>query len=227
MAEDENKLLDHEYDGIREEDNRMPGWWRILFALSIVWAVGYMLYYHVFDIGYSQIDEYKKELNPYYVKVRSADARLLGVLPEYRSPYYNPGEMTPRMKALMSQKGGARILMTRENDTLTYVAVTDPARVEQGGEIYQANCAQCHGKLGEGGVGPNLTDDYWLHPHDFTGIVKSVKYGYPAQGMVPWQGTLSEDNILNVSAYVQTLHGTNPPNPKVPQGELVTGESSP
>lgn len=227
MTEKDNKLLDHEYDGIREEDNRMPGWWRLLFALSILWAVGYMLYYHVLDIGYSQIDEYRQEINPNYVRVKSADAKLLGLLPQYRSPYYNPAQKTPRLIALASHKGGPRVLMTRENDTTDYVAVTDPKLIAEGQKTFVANCAQCHGQLGEGGVGPNLTDQYWLHGADFNSLVKSVKYGYPSKGMIPWRGTLAEEAIINVASYVQTLRGTNPPNPKAPQGDLVDYEANP
>jgi cytochrome c oxidase cbb3-type subunit 3 len=112
--------------------------------------------------------------------------------------------------------------MTAETDTATYVAVTDQARLVAGEEAFQKNCAQCHGRLGEGIVGPNLTDNYWLHPSDMTGVVKSIKYGYPSKGMIAWRGVLKPDEIINVASYVLTLKGTNPPKPKPPQGELVT-----
>jgi len=123
---------------------------------------------------------------------------------------------------LAAQGSGPRILVTRESDTVTYAAAVDASLIATGRETFEKVCAQCHGKLGEGGVGPNLTDDYWLHGADITSVVKSVKYGYPAKGMIPWRGTLAEDEIINVSSYVLTLRGTNPPNAKAPQGELVT-----
>jgi cytochrome c oxidase cbb3-type subunit 3 len=54
-------LLDHEADGIRELDNNLPRWWVWLFNLCIVYAVIYMVYYHVMDAGDLQAAEYKKE----------------------------------------------------------------------------------------------------------------------------------------------------------------------
>ena len=74
---------------------------------------------------------------------------------------------------------------------------------------------------GGGGVGPNLTDNYWLHGATISDVVKSVKYGYPSKGMVPWLGQLSEDEIINAASYVLTLRGSNPSGGRSPQGDLV------
>jgi cytochrome c oxidase cbb3-type subunit 3 len=202
-------------------DNDLPGWWTYLFYITIIWAALYMLYYHVFDVGYLSSDEYEKELNPAYIRPASEDAMLLGLLPEYRSPLYNPNDDWTPLKETSGIKVEAYVEYTAESDTLTYVAVEDASALETGNQLYQKNCAQCHGKLGEGGIGPNMTDDYWLHGGAFTDIVKSVKYGYPAKGMIPWRGTLNAQQIIQVSSYVTTLRGANPPNAKAPQGDLV------
>ena len=61
MAKEETILLDHDYDGIKELDNNLPPWWKNLFYLTIIFAVGYMLYYHVFD-GPTQEMEYDREV---------------------------------------------------------------------------------------------------------------------------------------------------------------------
>ncbi len=222
MAEDKDKLLDHEYDGIQELDNNLPKWWLYLFYFTIVWGFLYLLYYHVFDIGYLQLDEYKQEVNPAYVRVPAEGALLLGVLPEYRTPMYSAvRDMTPR-RALMSEGlPQAPVMLTFDTDTTTYTAVTDAGLLASGKQIFKVNCAQCHGNLGEGTVGPNLTDNYWLHGAGINAIAKSVMYGYPAKGMIPWRGTLQPDEIINVSSYVLTLKGTNPPNARAPQGDLV------
>jgi cytochrome c oxidase cbb3-type subunit 3 len=223
VAKYKDELLDHDYDGIRELDNDLPRWWQYLFYITIIWSVLYMLYYHVFNIGYLQEDQYRREMNPSYLRAQDADGKLLGMLSEYRSPYHNPyGDDTPRSLLLAAHGDGPRMLVTRESDTVTYVAVIDPGLIAAGRESFEKVCAQCHGKLGEGGVGPNLTDNYWLHGADITSVVKSVKYGYPAKGMIPWRGTLSEDELINVSSYVLTLRGTNPPNAKAPQGDPVS-----
>ena len=217
--EDKDKMTDHEYDGIRELDNDLPRWWLYMFYISIVIAVVYMFYYHVFDIGYLSADEYKKEMDPNYQRVKEADAKLLGVFHEYHSPYYNPGETTPASEA---GDRGEYVELSAASDTMTYLALTEAAAIESGKKVYDKNCVQCHGKLGEGGIGPNLTDEYWLHGGDVTDIVKTIKYGFPAKGMVAWRGTIRPEQILEVSSYIKTIHGTNPPNAKGPQGDLVS-----
>ena len=223
MAEYKDELLDHDFDGIQELDNNLPRWWLGLFYFSIFWGALYMLYFHVFDIGYLQEDEWLAEINPAYVRVQEGDARVLGMLPEYRSPLYNPrGDQTPYSRLYGEGGLAAVVIMTAETDTTTYEAVADPALLAAGKEAFEKNCAQCHCKLGEGGVGPNLTDAYWLHSSDVPGVVKSIKYGYPAKGMIAWRGILKPDDIINVASFVMTLKGTNPPNAKAPQGELVS-----
>jgi cytochrome c oxidase cbb3-type subunit 3 len=112
--------------------------------------------------------------------------------------------------------------MSRESDTTTYVLTTDDATLTAGREIYLRHCATCHGTAGQGGVGPNLTDDYWLHGGSPSDIVKTIRYGFPAKGMVAWLGTLKPDEILQAASFVTNLHGTNPANAKPPEGELYT-----
>ncbi len=222
MAKYTDEIMDHEYDGIQEMDNNLPKWWLYLFIFTIGWGVLYMLYYHLFDIGYLQADEYRQEMDANYVRVSQSDLKLLGIIPEYHSPFHNPfGDVTPR-SLLTAVPKKIRVLMTAANDTVTYIATTDPASLADGKAIFLKDCAQCHGKLGEGGVGPNMADNYWLHGADISSIVRSVKYGYPAKGMISWLGTLKEEDIIKASSFIQTLRGTNPPNARAPQGELVT-----
>jgi cytochrome c oxidase cbb3-type subunit 3 len=68
-------------------------------------------------------------------------------------------------------------------------------------------------------VGPNLTDDYWLHGGNIKSVFKTIKYGITAKGMPNWDKQLSPKQLSDVSNYIKTLHGTNPPNGKEPQGE--------
>jgi cytochrome c oxidase cbb3-type subunit 3 len=223
MAEYYDELLDHEYDGIQELDNNLPRWWLGLFYICIIWAFAYMAYYHVFDIGYSQDEQYLSEVDPSFVRVKDANAKLLGLFPEYHAPVFAGGNDWTPWRRLMSSGGPETFeLMTADSDTATYVMIDDPARLASGRDVFIKNCAQCHGALGEGGIGPNLTDDYWLHGAQMTDVTKSVKYGWPAKGMIPWRGVLKDEQILEVASFVMTLRGTNPPNAKVPQGDLVT-----
>jgi cytochrome c oxidase cbb3-type subunit 3 len=87
-------------------------------------------------------------------------------------------------------------------------------------KVYQSKCASCHGMFGEGGIGPNLTDEYWLHGGRLTDIYTTVSDGVPAKGMLAWQGKLKPAELLAVVSWVGTLQGTDPPNAKAPQGEL-------
>lgn len=94
------------------------------------------------------------------------------------------------------------------------------ADIEAGKANYLANCAACHGRLGEGGVGPNFADDFWMHGGSIQDIFKTIKYGYPDKGMKAWKDDLSPIQIAQISSFIKTLKGTNPPNAKAPQGDL-------
>ncbi len=100
------------------------------------------------------------------------------------------------------------------------VQLADAAGILDGLDIFKTNCAACHGATLEGGVGPNLTDDYWLHGGNLNEVFKSVKYGWPAKGMKSWQSDLSAVQIKNVISYIHSLHGSNPANAKAAQGDL-------
>ncbi len=87
-------------------------------------------------------------------------------------------------------------------------------------QIYQANCASCHGGAGEGGVGPNLTDEYWKHGGGISNLFATIQNGVPAKGMISWKSILKPEKIREVASYILTMQGTNPPNGKAPEGDL-------
>jgi cytochrome c oxidase cbb3-type subunit 3 len=103
-------------------------------------------------------------------------------------------------------------------DENTVKLVTAPATIASGQTIFKASCAPCHGEHGQGVVGPNLTDDYWLHGSKINDLFKTIKYGVPAKGMPTWEKQLSPKQISDVSNYIKTLYGTNPAGAKEPQG---------
>jgi cytochrome c oxidase cbb3-type subunit 3 len=71
-----------------------------------------------------------------------------------------------------------------------------------------------------------MTDDYWIHGGGINDIFKTIKYGYPDKGMKSWKDDYSPSQMSQVASYIKSLHGTNPPNPKAPQGTLYNGETS-
>jgi cytochrome c oxidase cbb3-type subunit III len=219
MPEHDDKLIDHDFDGIQELDNDLPRWWVWLFILTVIWAFIYFPYFHVFHIGYSSSELYQEELNPDYIREPNLSNTYFGIIPRYRSPIGVDQKDVDRMRALHDNARHV-VLLTRETDTTVYVAITELDEIAEGKKVFLANCSSCHGKLGEGGVGPNLTDQYWLHGGEFSNVVKTVRYGYPTKGMIAWLGTLPQEDIIKAASYVYTLQGTNPPNAKGPEGEL-------
>ncbi len=104
-------------------------------------------------------------------------------------------------------------------DENTVKISTDPEVLTAGKAIFLQNCVACHGEHGQGIVGPNLTDEYWLHGGKINNIFKTIKYGVPDKGMISWEKQLSPKQIAEVANYIKSLKGTNPPNPKAPQGD--------
>lgn len=98
--------------------------------------------------------------------------------------------------------------------------ITDRTALDAGKLLYTKNCVSCHGNYGEGGVGPNMTDDYWIHGGSIENIATTIINGVPEKGMITWKTLLKKDEILKLANYIRTLKGTNPPNPKPPQGNL-------
>jgi cytochrome c oxidase cbb3-type subunit III len=95
----------------------------------------------------------------------------------------------------------------------------DPATVALGKETFTTYCTACHGPNAGGTIGPNLTDEYWLHGGKPDQIYKTVRDGWPDKGMIAWAPSLGEQKVRAVAAYVLTLKNTNVAGGKAPQGE--------
>jgi cytochrome c oxidase cbb3-type subunit 3 len=182
----------HEYDGIRELDNKLPRWWVYLFYVTIIFAVVYMLGYHVVKTDWAkktfplQEEEYNREMT-------SADAVKKA----------NPEPVV---------------------DLANMVPLTAAADLAAGEATYKKICIACHGPQGQGLVGPNFTDEYWIHGDSTTNTI-SIKNLYNVvitgvieKGMIPYKDQLSPTQIQQVLSFILTFQGTTPPNPKAPQG---------
>jgi len=177
--------LGHDYDGIRELDNRLPPWWLGLMYGSIVFAFVYMYYYHWSDTDWSSTQEYE-------------------------------------MAMVQAEKEKRAYLLQVANsvDESNVEFLEDEASLAAGETIFLSKCASCHGQLGEGGVGPNFTDPYWIHGGSISDIFSTIKYGVPEKGMISWQSQLRPKNMQQVASFIKTLQGTNPPNQKEKEGTL-------
>lgn len=99
---------------------------------------------------------------------------------------------------------------------------SDAASLEKGRQIYLGKCAACHGNEGQGLVGPNMADAYWIHGKGTEAdMYKVVIDGVPEKGMISWKPLMTDQDIRAVVVYLKTLQGTTPGNPKAPQGEKV------
>lgn len=194
--------FEHEYDGIRELDNVLPSWWLWMFYATIIFSFVYLVHYHISPIkalekiGFVGPGVGQEEL--YKIEMAEAEKQKQAYLAEVSSK------------------------INEENVT----ALTDPADIAQGKEVFTTNCVICHGKEGQGGAGPNLTDDYWMHGGGIKNIFKTIKYGVPEKGMIAWESQLSPKQIQQVASFILTLRGTNPAGAKEPQGELWKEEAS-
>ena len=100
--------------------------------------------------------------------------------------------------------------------------VKDKEAVHEGGETFKTYCASCHRMDGGGLIGPNLADNAWIHGGQITDIYKILVNGVLEKGMPSWSKMLKPEQLEQVVAYVVSLQGSNPANPKAPQGTPVT-----
>lgn len=103
--------------------------------------------------------------------------------------------------------------------------LTDASDLAQGKIVYESYCVACHMPDGGGGIGPNLTDEYWILGGGIKNIFHTVSEGgRSGKGMVPWKSTLTPMEMAQVSSYILTFQGTTPAKPKEPEGELWVEE---
>jgi len=191
MKEEAQIDLGHNYDGIRELDNRLPPWWLYGFYVCIIFAAIYLYRYHVAHSAPLSGEELKIEMTK-----AEADKQ------EYL------------------KRAGNSV------DENTVKLLTDAKDLDAAKAIFTTICAACHKPDGGGLVGPNLTDDYWLHGGSIKDIFKTIKYGWPEKGMQSWKDNYTPLQIAQLASYVKSLHGTKPANPKEPQGTLYVDEKA-
>lgn len=183
--------LGHNYDGIRELDNKLPPWWLGMMYGSMIFAVVYMYNYHWSGSEWSSTGEYIAEM-----------------------------ESAEEIKAAFLEKMANKV---NENNV---VRLEDALAISEGKGIFDANCAACHGFSGEGLIGPNFTDEYWIHGGGIKDVFKTIKYGVPEKGMIAWKAQMGPAAMQKVASYILTLQGTNPPNQKEKEGQLWVPEES-
>lgn len=104
---------------------------------------------------------------------------------------------------------------------------SDQAVLQGGAARFGRSCAPCHGERAQGLIGPNLTDDRWIHGGSVEQIFQTIAKGWPAKGMPPWGRTLKPQEIAALVSYLRSLQGSRPPNARPPEGEPFAAEPIP
>lgn len=186
---DKIPVHDEHYDGIVEDDNPLPGWWKQILYITTIFAIGYLFVFHT-DIlvhARSPIQRFDDEIAA--MKWRQDSIRAL---------------KPPFVYAEMSKLTADQLL------------------VGKGGEMFAQYCVACHNKGGAGNIGPNLTDDFWIHGGRIDSVAYTIQNGVAAKGMPTWGNQFSDDQIKTLAAYVKSIRGSNPANAKAAQGVLDT-----
>jgi cytochrome c oxidase cbb3-type subunit 3 len=181
-----DELLDHEADGIREFDNDLPRWWLYGFYFTIAVGAIYMLNFHV---------------------LAQPLVGRAGMVAEYNADL----EASRDALASRARAGGAVAGQL--------VELRDAASLTAGDAIFHGPdqvCYSCHRADLGGMIGPNLTDDQWLHGCSVEAVVTSIKTGYPQKGMMPFGSgkPLSDQQVLQLASYIRSRHGSAPANPR-------------
>jgi len=217
FSTESKKMLEYEeWAAIRKTK---PNIWTKILGLKPVEEEKDLLMEHQFD-GISELDN----PTPAWFMWLFYGTIAIGVA--YFS-YYHIAEWGPLQEqeyiAEMDEAKAAKeaYLATAANkiDENSVTEAKDAATLAAGQAIFTSNCVACHGDKAQGIVGPNLTDEYWLHGGKINNVFKTIKYGVPEKGMISWEKTLTPKQISDVANYIKSLKGSNPANPKAPQGE--------
>lgn len=185
MPAPDARLMEHEYDGIREYDNPTPGWWHAIFLGSVVFSAWYMIHYHMDPETPSLQQVWKQD------QVREYQ-RLFGTL----------GDLKPDVPTMQ--------MLQKRSDMMA---------VAQG--MFVGNCAQCHAKDGGGINGVNLTDDSYKNVKVMPDIFTVITNGANNGAMPSWKNNFSDNERVLLAAYVASLRGTTPANPKQAEGSPI------
>lgn len=133
-----------------------------------------------------------------------------------------PSPLQIKMDSIAKAKEDAEwvaLSQTLEKDIMRNVLSKNKDTLMMGQTIYTSYCSICHGAEAEGGIGPNLTDEYWLNGGKVADIMRTIQYGVAEKGMISWKTMLTPIEIAQITAYIVSTNGSNPPNAKEPQGE--------
>ncbi len=174
--------------------------------------------------NYDGIQEFDNDLPRWWVGLFWATIIFGAFYTAYYSfgPGRSPNEQLAvdmeELKVVREHAEAAKPALVDTEDSLVALA-KNADTVAKGKAVFDLRCAPCHGPQGQGVVGPNLTDNFWIHGGKITDTLHVVQKGVLDKGMLAWEGVIPPDELRAVVAYIYTLRGSSPPNPKAPQGD--------
>ena len=145
--------------------------------------------------------------------------QLMDIAPDQIEQYENQVAEANAKYGLDEQGGG--------DQSFVYTISDDPEAIARGQEIYMSTnnlCFTCHGNAGEGLVGPNLTDNQWIHGCKTGEVAVSIIEGFPLKGMIAYGSgaALTNEQVNDVVSYIASIQGTEPANAKPVDTERAT-----
>jgi len=221
------KRIEAKHKGVITEAFSFKTWWKSLTKAVPVENEEAILLRHSYD-GIRELDNHLPPWWKYmfyatiiFAIIYMADYHIWKTSPLSDGEYQQELATAQKEIELYQAKNAAAI-----DEKTVKLLPNDPKVAERGKEIFSSKCSACHGQAGEGGVGPNLTDEYWLHGSSINDLFKVIKYGVPEKGMISWKATLKPNEIQDVANYIKTIGGSNPPNAKAPQGVKTDSTAS-
>jgi len=183
------------------------------------------------DHDYDGIKELDNNLPPWWVYLFYICV-IFGVIYVARYELFGGDNQETELKMEMAQAkvDVEEYLKTAPDlmDEKTVVLLTDKGDLAAGKEIFTTNCAACHRADAGGQIGPNLTDNHWILGGGIKNLFHTITNGgRDGKGMISWKGTLKPKEIQKVARYILSLQGSNPKDPKAPDGEVWVDESTP
>ncbi|MHC5309393.1 cbb3-type cytochrome c oxidase N-terminal domain-containing protein [Myroides sp. LJL116] len=177
------------------------------------------------DHDYDGIKELDNDLPPWWVGLFYATVIFAVIYLLRFEVFGGDNQITEFDKEMAKAKEQIDIYNSTAGDRLSWdtaVYLMDESNLAQGKKLFDQNCIVCHKADGGGSIGPNLTDDHWI----IGGGVKTIFHtisegGRPNMGMIPWKTMLKPTQIEQLTSYVISLNGTNPPDAKEAEGNII------